>query len=79
MVKGKILGGGGGRRGLKPPISPPPPPRNYGPDKGIFIKDNLKYEICKLENDTTEHLLKCTSNESIQYNVGRYVHVGNFR
>ena len=36
--------------------------------KGIF-KDNLKCEICKFENDTTEHLLKCTSNESIQNNV----------
>ena len=33
--------------------------------KGIF-KDNLKCEICKSENDTTEHLLKCTSNKLIQ-------------
>ena len=33
--------------------------------KGIF-KDNLKCEICKSDNDTTEHLLKCTSNKLIQ-------------
>ena len=38
--------------------------------KGIF-KDNLKREKCKLENDTTEHLLKCTSNESIQNNIDK--------
>ena len=38
--------------------------------KGIY-KDNLKFEICKLENDTTEHLLKCTCNESIQNNVDK--------
>ena len=34
-------------------------------NKGIF-KDNLKCEICKSENDTTEHLLKCTRNKLIQ-------------
>ena len=34
-------------------------------------KDNLKCEICKLDYDTTEHLLKCTSNESIQNNVNK--------
>ena len=38
--------------------------------EGIF-KDNLKCEMCKLGNDTTEHLLKCTSNESIQNNVDK--------
>ena len=31
----------------------------------------MKCEICKLENDTTEQLLKCTSNESIQINVDK--------
>ena len=36
--------------------------------KSIF-KDNLKCEIYKLVNATTEHLLKCTSNESTQNNV----------
>ena len=35
--------------------------------KGI----NLKCEICKLENDATEHLLKCTCNESNQNNVDK--------
>ena len=38
--------------------------------EGIF-KDNLRCEICKLENDTTEHLLKCTSNQSIQNNADK--------
>ena len=51
--------------------------------KGIF-KDNLKCEICKLENDTTEHLLKCTSNELMQNNVdkltkGTSVHRGGLK
>ena len=36
--------------------------------KGIF-KDNLKCELCKSEDDTTEHLLKCTSNNTTQNNT----------
>ena len=32
--------------------------------KGIF-KNNLKCNICKTEDDTTEHLIECTNNTSI--------------
>ena len=44
--------------------------------KSIF-KDNLKCEIYKLVNVTTEHLLKCTINESIQNNVDKVTKPGN--
>ena len=38
---------------------------------------NLKCEICKSENDTTEHLLQCTHNNTEQINMDKLIKPNN--